>query len=427
MNSRSIARVLAVACAFAASLAVTSPASAISLPELAVDFGFGAGAPSPGVDNAWPDCSTPTQQYCVESATIGSLDANRRVWILADSDAPGGSASIPSSFNFQLEPGRAWGPGAARIAIRVGKFQPRYTFAVSDGIDVSATTDDDLNTTIVISGRTTGYNWNYTEGFSCRIDSCGDSSTRASISGLGFSGNVQDMGGPGWDPDRSRFEGMAVATNAQITSPVVQYVAAPNKYWLFQVANPHLTETGAPATGTFTAYVPPNYFWASDIDPTATEFSIAREDGSTVTPVSGTVTPGAWGGTVLRLDNVGYSNPKFKVTSVAKAKPVMIGKPTVTVTSSSIKISTKVTVNGKGRVSLAGLSPKGAASSTTRCTAASKSFTKAGYATITCTIGSTGRTALRKGPMFVAMRASFTPTGKSATSAVRALLIPKKA
>lgn len=397
--------------ALTALLASATPAAA------AGTFGFGAGAPGSGTEHMWPACTSPSQQYCVESATNAGAPANAQVWIL-DS---GNGTTVPASLDWQIA---APVPGEASIVIRVGTFTPRYTYGISDGISISTATDASNNTKLTISGRVTGFDWNF--GIGCNIGACGNESTLATISGLGFSGNTQDMGTDGWADVRSRFEGMAVATNAQVTAPVVQYASFPNRMWLFSVANPHLTTTGAPASGSFTAYVPPNYFTETGIDPTTTAFTVIRDDAGSLSPVTSTSADDGFGGWTLRIDDLHYSAPKLSVKSVAKASPVTIAAPTAVVTSTSVKVSAKVAVNGKGKVAVTGVTRNGTAA-TTRCTASSKTFTRAGSATITCTIGSTGRAALRSADMLLGVRAKFTPTGKSSVTAVRAVKIARHA
>ena len=400
-----------------AGLALTALLASAAPAGAAGTFGFGAAAPESGTANMWPACSTASQQYCVESATNAGSAATAQVWIL-DS---GNGTSIPASLDWQIA---APVPGDARIVIRVGTFTPRSTFGISDGISVATETDDSNNTKLTISGRVTGFNWNF--GIGCNIGSCGDDTTAATISGLGFSGNTQDMGTDAWADVRSRFEGMAVATNAQVTAPVVQYAAFPNRMWLFSVANPHLGTTGGPASGSFTAYVPPNYFSETGIDPTATGFTVIRDDAGSLSPVTSTSTDDGFGGWTLRINDLHYSSPTLSVRSVAKASPVTVATPSATVSTSSIKVSAKVAVNGRGKVSVTGVTRNGTAT-TTRCTSTSKTFTKAGSATITCTIGSAGRAALKKADMMLGVRAKFTPTGKSSVTAVRAVRIARRA
>ena len=408
-NTRAFSRLSALA--LISLLASAAPASA------AGTFGFGAGAPDSGAGSMWPTCSTATQQFCVESATNAGAPSSANVWILD----PGNGTTVPASLNWQIA---APVTGDARIVIRVGTFTPRYTFGMSDGISVSTETDASNNTKLKISGRVTKFDWNF--GIGCNIGACGDDTTLATINGLGFSGNTQDMGTDGWADDRARFEGMAVATNAQVSSPVVQYAALPNRMWLFSVANPHLNTLGSPANGTFTAFVPPNYFTETGIDPTSTGFTVIRDDAGSLSPVSSTSTPDDFGGWTLRISDLHYSSPTLNVKSIAKASPVTVAAPTAAVSWQSIKISVKVAVNAKGKVAVTGVTRNGETTNT-RCAAASKTFTKAGSATITCTMGATARAALKKADLMLGVRAKFTPTGKSSVTAVRAVKITRRA
>lgn len=422
MNRRPDIRSLALAGALIGSLVAAAPALAITPAEVAPAYGFGSAAPAAGYANPWPECATATQQYCVESATINGLPANRRAWIRDDSVGPGQSAQL----SWQLEPGLSWAAGGtARMVIRVGRFQPRYTAATADGIAVVANSTDGGNFTLDISGRLTDFAWNFSEGFTCLPTTCGDSTSRATVSGLGFAGVSQDMAGSAWAGNLARFTGMAVATNAQVVSGSVAYESSPGKAWSIQVANPHLTEAGAPASGPFAAYVPASYFTQSGIDPTSTTFSVSRTNGASTAPIAATVTPDLWGGATVRIDSLAYGNPLLRFLTVPRTAPVTIGKPVVTVKASSIAVSAAVRVSGKGRVLLSGVTGGGDVS-TTRCAAPARSFARAGTATITCTIGRAGRNALKASAMMLAVRAAFSPSGGASTTTVRPVLIARK-
>ena len=84
-------------------------------------------------------------------------------------------------------------------------------------------------------------------------------------------------------------------------------------------------------------------------------------------------------------------------------------KAKVKIAKASILLTTRVKVPGAGRIAVKATTKKGT-KLTTRCTAA-KTAARAAVYTVSCKIGKTGRAALRKAKMTLAMRTTFTPTG----------------
>jgi hypothetical protein len=164
-------------------------------------------------------------------------------------------------------------------------------------------------------GTLTTIEWRFADGFSCNTLACGDATTQASISRRTFSGNTQNMAL--WDPgERDRFGGAYTVSNAQASSPVLIFGADPNPHWYLDLANPHLDVAGSPTAGSFTAWVPPNYFAAlgtTAADAVANGFLITRTEDGVETTVVGTAAVEN-DGAYVRIDSLGYSTPRITVT-----------------------------------------------------------------------------------------------------------------
>lgn len=391
-------------------------------PAMASASAFGDGAPSE--NDSWGMCSTAEQQFCIESASFGGES-------IGDGVSGNGAAVrilsvgndwTPASINWAIY-GPAttptWGNNSAgdtSLDIRLGStFNPRYTVAYSDGLDINITTDGATgNKTMHIRGKATEVNWKSGDGFTCQLDNCGTDETQANQGGTGadaggfvFSGNTQDMSTWG-DEAIERFGGMYIATNAQATAPTVGYSLAdvddgvpeptptdpnptdpnnppsqdptqepsqepsqapsdpnsqepsqepsqapsdPNSQspsvdpndpgqkepnvgnqsiiqvpqWSFQVANPHLGVSGEAATGSFTAYLPKNYFDSTGLAAISTEFEVIRRDGTggsaINTPLTGITSVDPSGGAKLRINSLHYSSPTLLVRSRSNATP----------------------------------------------------------------------------------------------------------
>lgn len=318
----------------------------VPVPAQAAPFTWPEDVPG-GWSNGWPTCATAEQQYCVESAVIGDTPvANSPSGIVSPGERTvhvyrlDDSYDAPSSLNWAIQgaPGNpTWTlPDAdagqvARIVLRVGTFPVRYTSATSDGISVDVAQTDVGNGyhSVTITGSPTRVNWGLPDGVdddsdadSCLLDSCGDDATQAQYDGVVFSGNSQDMGSSGWDGDRDRFTGMAIASNAMTTAPVVGFVPDPDPQnpedrdlWTFQLASPHLALGGGPASGSFTAQVPAAYFATIGRTADDTVFAVGRDDGATQTTVGSETAVHPDGSATLRIADLHYSTPELKVSA----------------------------------------------------------------------------------------------------------------
>jgi MYXO-CTERM domain-containing protein len=265
----------------------------------------------------FPICASEQDVFCIESATKDDAD------ILHSSYVIGASFLDANSVNWSVGAGSQYGElpvedlaSTFRFVIRTGDLQPLYTYAIADHFHLSAGGDAHDGYRITIEATPSTINWNFDQGFSCTTVACGDDQTQAtpSASRRSLSGNTQNMAL--WDEsERSRFGGTYVATNAQALSTVVLFAQFPTPRWYLDVANPHLDKDGNPATGSFTAWVPPSYFEAlGTTASTALEagFEVTRTEGGVDAPLTATITLDE-GGTLVRVDSVSYSAPRITV------------------------------------------------------------------------------------------------------------------
>lgn len=97
-------------------------------------------------------------------------------------------------------------------------------------------------------------------------------------------------------------------------------------------------------------------------------------------------------------------------------------KPTLSTTNSTITISTTLTVPGEGRLkqSVSGVARKKA----TLCST-TKAAKRAGTYTLTCLLGAKSRTALGRGALRLTVATTFAPTGGTARSTSRTVIVPR--
>ena len=299
------------------------------------------GAPAAGVN--WSRCLA-SEQFCVDSITVNGASSSIGISILDGASR---------SFNWASPPGINAGDDI-EFVVRVGQFVPRYTFATADGLTITNVTDQWGDTTMTVRGKATEVDWAYGPGQTCQIGNC-DNTMDASLKMAAFTGNTQDMAA--WNAgERAMFEGTYLATDAQSSGPAVQYFNSPIepggdpvKHWEFQLANPHFDMNHVPAEGSFTAYIPPNYFTANGIDPADTDFSVTRDDAGVLSTVDGSTTRDSNGGAKLSIPTLHYSSPTLKVKSIARATPPSsppTSTPSVTVPGIPTKLSIK---SGKGK------------------------------------------------------------------------------
>jgi hypothetical protein len=158
---------------------------------------------------------------------------------------------------------------------------------------------------------------------------CGDSTWHASLNYPGFvTGYVTDLEGSGLSSAEIGWRtGMVRAYNAQDENT---YYDPDTDSLVIKLANPHLTDTDAVATGSYQMYFPNAYLInvMGVPDPsslTGGSFVVTRSAFDSSGPVPFTVTHTA-GGVGVTIDGITYSRPTYKI----KPKPTVPGKPRLT-------------------------------------------------------------------------------------------------
>jgi hypothetical protein len=96
--------------------------------------------------------------------------------------------------------------------------------------------------------------------------------------------------------------------------------------------------------------------------------------------------------------------------------------PTISTTNSTIAITTVLQVPGPGSVKV---STTGVARKRTTLCSTTKTATRAGTYTLTCLIGKRARIALSRGALRLTVATTFAPTGGSAKTTTRSLVLPR--
>ena len=231
---------------------------------------------------AWPDCTGPADQYCLEDASVtpvggvltpvGGLGLST---YLSTLPSGGGPASVNWAINGWDDVGvtDAVRAGDISFVVRVGQFVPRYTMAIAKDMHIATVTDGGGDTTITITGHAVQMNWTTGPLFGSCVggSDCGDENTQADAVGtrLNFSGNTQDMST--WSPaEQASMGGMYIATNAQARPVTLLIGTYPDLYWYMgALGNPHLTQDGVPTRGSFNAWMPPGFFTSAGTTPGA--------------------------------------------------------------------------------------------------------------------------------------------------------------
>jgi hypothetical protein len=294
-----------------------------------------ASSPRPDpLNSLWPVCVDPGDWFCVESATRDGVDIlsgdGRTVddnllyvnaWFLDDNSV---NWSVTWSSTVGVLPASV-ADSTFRLVLRTGDLQPLFTPAYADRFFLTTAGDGTNGYLVTVEGSPTDFNWRFAGGFSCQTNDCGDDTTQATLEMLAFSGNTQNMAF--WDPDeKARFGGMYLATNAQAASTVVIYAPSPEPHWYLDLANPHLSLAGPPATGSFMAWIPPSYFTGVGTTPedaVAAGFGITRTDGGIDSSVTGAASL-VDGGVYVRIPLLNYSAPRLTVAPLGGGTPTPI-------------------------------------------------------------------------------------------------------
>ena len=98
--------------------------------------------------------------------------------------------------------------------------------------------------------------------------------------------------------------------------------------------------------------------------------------------------------------------------------------PTTTVRANAVDVATTVTATGPGVITVRGTLPGGRATKAA-CTSKRK-VTKSGSYGMTCRLGKAARAMLRTRPLRVTLLTAFTPTGGSAVTTSRVVVVPRR-
>ena len=98
--------------------------------------------------------------------------------------------------------------------------------------------------------------------------------------------------------------------------------------------------------------------------------------------------------------------------------------PTTTVRANAVDVVTTVTATGPGVITVRGTLPGGRATKAA-CTSKRK-VTKSGSYGMTCRLGKAARAMLRTRPLRVTLLTAFTPTGGSAVTTSRVVVVPRR-
>jgi hypothetical protein len=317
---------------FAVSAALTLSTMLAAFGPLAGPAAATAPAEWPGNAGLWPVCADAGSRYCIEEATVtpagGEPAPAAELGLTATARILDG---MVTSFNWAIE---GWDDaevsddvraGDVRFVIRVGRFAPRYTMAIAEGMRIQRDTDDAGDTTMIITGKATHIDWTTGELFASCINggTCGTEDQMADVTGSGhrFSGNTQDL--ETWGEEYiGRLDGMYIASDAQARPTVVLFGTWPEPYWTMQaLGNPHLDMNGNPVRGSFNAWLPPAYFTSMDTTPEAAAAVgfdvVSSENGSSVSiPAQvGEVD----GGVAIDVPDLGYSIHSINVVGRASA------------------------------------------------------------------------------------------------------------
>jgi len=152
--------------------------------------------------------------------------------------------------------------------------------------------------------------------------------------------------------------------------------------------------------------------------------TIAGASGSCVVPGLANGTAYTFTATAANAGGTSASSAASAAVTPTPSNVFTVTKAKAKVAKASILLTTRVTVPGAGRIALKATTKKGT-KLTTRCTAA-KTAARAAVYTVSCKIGKTGRAALRKAKMTLAVRTTFTPTGGTLAAKTQTVKVARK-
>jgi len=135
----------------------------------------------------------------------------------------------------------------------------------------------------------------------------------------------------------------AVVSNATLFQTVPPSWDAKEKAFIFQVASPHLDETGKPNLGTYTLYIPSDQAkcrWGADAS--AARASVQIIDSSGAVQITTAVAKSENGMLRFNISGFGYSSPTIKIKmdrSIPASSSSVLSKKTITCTKGKVKKS----------------------------------------------------------------------------------------
>jgi hypothetical protein len=203
--------------------------------------------------------------------------------------------------------------------------KPLFSYAFARDLAITPGGDASNGYTLAVDGSPVALEWKEsTSGGDCEVGDCGGNTTQADVEPTALSGNTQNMAT--WDPsEKARFAGMYSGSDAQYRSEP-SFSNFPSPSWSLDLGNPHLSVSGTPVIGTYSAFVPKALL--DEVGATAAQAASAglivkRTDGGTTTTVGAAVMPTADGGVYMRIPQVHYSTPTFKIKGTGGHKLVI--------------------------------------------------------------------------------------------------------
>jgi hypothetical protein len=268
--------------------------------------------PAPGDD--WAPCGGAVTEYCVISRTRNGVP-------VSDSDTyypyahtlDNGTVGFGVWHNDGGSPDGDVPPGDTyTLVVDSGPILPRELYANARNVTFSRGGGAGAYT-FTLSFRPTPIH--HLPG-GCVIGACGGSTTRASLDYDGFvTGYVTDLASSGLDAaEISQRTGMISAYNAQDANT---YYDPDSNSLVVQLANPHLTGSGALATGSYETFLPTAFLEGTMNVPDASTLSagtveVVRTAGGATSSAPFTLTHVA-GGIRISITGITYSSPTYRL------------------------------------------------------------------------------------------------------------------
>lgn len=296
-----------------ASAALCTGTALIAVPSAQAAF-------PPGFDQ-WPICPDAAAEYCVQSQTLNGVEV-----------APSGDGFKP--YVDTLDAGTVrFGVYNVSGSSSTGDVDPADTYQLvvrTGNVRTRELQGNVRNVSFVRWGNAVdGYGFTLRfrptpvhhvgyggDSRTCSIGACGDDTWRASLDYDGFvTGYVTDLASSGLDAaEISQRTGMISAYNAQDANT---YYDPDSNSLVVQLANPHLTGSGALATGSYETFLPTAFLEGTMNVPDASTLSagtveVVRTAGGASSSAPFTLTHVA-GGVRISITGITYSSPTYRL------------------------------------------------------------------------------------------------------------------